>query len=121
MQKKVNPRRYFLAIFTCRACNLKPHGTTGKGQRKMIRWEHADKIQSIDALMASTPESMLIRKQTLAHPFGTIKSWMGLTHFITRRFKNISTEMNLHVLAYNLTRMIKIKGTQGLICAMQTQ
>jgi len=75
----------------------------------------------METLMASTPDSMLIRKQTVEHPFGTIKSWMGSTHFLTRRFKNVSTEMNLHVLAYNLTRMIKIKGTQGLICAMQTQ
>ena len=120
-EKKMNLRRYFLDIFTCRACNLKPQCTTGKGQRKIIRWEHEDKIESMEALMASTPDSMLIRKQTVEHPFGTIKSWMGSTHFLTRRFKNVSTEMNLHVLAYNLTRMIKIKGTQGLICAMQTQ
>ncbi len=120
-EKKMNLKRYFLDIFTCRACNLKPQCTTGKGQRKIIRWEHEDKIESMEALMASTPDSMLIRKQTVEHPFGTIKSWMGSTHFLTRRFKNVSTEMNLHVLAYNLTRMIKIKGAQGLICAMQTQ
>ena len=118
-EKKMNLKRYFLDIFTCRACNLKPQCTTGKGQRKIIRWEHEDKIESMEALMASTPDSMLIRKQTVEHPFGTIKSWMGSTHFLTRRFKNVSTEMNLHVLAYNLTRMIKIKGTQGLISAMQ--
>ena len=120
-EKKMNLKRYFLDIFTCRACNLKPQCTTGKGKRKIIRWEHEDKIESMEALMASTPDSMLIRKQTVEHQFGTIKSWMGSTHFLTRHFKNVSTEMNLHVLAYNLTRMIKIKGTQGLICAMQTQ
>ncbi len=70
--------------------------------------------------MASMPNSMLIRKQTVEHPFGTIKSWMGATHFLTRRFNNVSTEMNLHVLAYNLLRMIKIKGVHDLIGAMQT-
>ncbi len=70
--------------------------------------------------MASMPNSMLIRKQTVEHPFGTIKSWMGATHFLTRRFNNVSTEMNLHVLAYNLSRMIKIKGVHDLIGAMQT-
>ena len=85
------------------------------------RWEHEDKIESMEALMASAPNSMLIRKQTVEHPFGTINSWMGSTHFLTRRFENVSTEMNLHVLAYNLTRMIKIKGAQRLICEMQAQ
>ena len=75
----------------------------------------------MDELMASIPDSMLIRKQSVEHPFGTIKSWMGATHFLTRGFKNVSTEMNLHVLAYNLTRMIKIIGVQALIRAMQAR
>ncbi|NOQ89468.1 MAG: transposase [Gammaproteobacteria bacterium] len=114
-------KRYFLDVFTCRACNLKPQCTRSKQLRRIGRWEHEDKIESMEALMASTPNSMLIRKQTVEHPFGTIKSWMGSTHFLTRHFKNVSTEMNLHVLAYNLTRMIKIKGAQRLICEMQAQ
>ncbi len=114
-------KRYFLDVFTCRACNLKLQCTRSKQLRRIARWEHADKIENMEALMASIPNSMLIRKQTVEHPFGTIKSWMGSTHFLTRRFKNVSTEMNLHVLAYNLTRMIKIKGAQWLICEMQAQ
>ena len=121
VDKGLTMKRYFLDVFTCRACSLKPQCTKSKQQRRIARWEHEDKIENMEALMASTPDSMLIRKQTVEHPFGTIKSWMGSTHFLTRRFKNVSTEMNLHVLAYNLTRMIKIKGAQQLICEMRAQ
>jgi len=64
---------------------------------------------------------MLIRKQTVEHPFGTIKFWMGATHLLTRGFKGVSTEMNFHVLAYNLKRMISIFGVSGLIKEMMTQ
>jgi hypothetical protein len=73
----------------------------------------------MDELMTSMPDSMLIRKQTVEHPFGTIKSWMGSTHFLTKRLQNVSTEMNLHVLAYNLRRMISILGPDNLIAAMR--
>ena len=68
--------------------------------------------------MASMPDSMMIRKQTVEHPYGTIKSWMGATHFLTRQLKNVSTEMSLHVLAYNLKRMMSIFGEVELIAAM---
>ena len=86
----------------------------------MSRWVHQDSLDQMDAIKQSLPESMLIRKQTVEHPFGTIKSWMGATHFLTRGFGNVRTEMNLHVLAYNLKRMISIFGTLELIRAMQT-
>jgi transposase len=73
----------------------------------------------MDELMKAMPESMLIRKQTVEHPFGTIKSWMGSTHFLTKRLPNVSTEMSLHVLAYNLKRMMSILGPGNLIAAMR--
>ncbi|KPV98316.1 hypothetical protein AN214_00077 [Pseudoalteromonas sp. P1-9] len=66
------------------------------------------------ARLDDAPDTPVIRKQTVEHPFGTIKMWMGATHFLTRQFKNVSTEMNLHVLAYNMKRMISIMGVQGL-------
>jgi hypothetical protein len=69
----------------------------------------------MDEIMTSMPDSMLIRKQTVEHPFGTIKSWMGSTHFLTKRLPNVSTEMSLHVLAYNLRRMMSILGPEKLI------
>ena len=73
----------------------------------------------MNKLMKKRPDLMLIRKQTVEHPFGTIKCWMGMTHLLTRRFKNVRTEMNLHVLAYNFKRMLKIMGNQGLMNAIK--
>jgi hypothetical protein len=62
---------------------------------------------------------MQIRKQTVQHPFGTIKSWTGSTHFQTKMLKRVSTEMNLYVLAYNLKRMVNIIGVGPLTTAMR--
>jgi len=118
VEKGLTIKRYFLDIMTCRACSLKPQCTKGKGQRRIARWEHQDRIDRMDKLLASMPDSMLIRKQTVEHPFGTIKSWMGATHFLTRRLKNVSAEMSLHVLAYNLRRTMSILGQDKLIAAM---
>ncbi|MCP4433194.1 MAG: IS1182 family transposase [Gammaproteobacteria bacterium] len=111
-------KRYFLDVPTCRACELKPQCSNSKEPRRIARWEHQDRLDEMDALMVSMPDSMLIRKQTVEHPFGTIKCWMGATRFLTRRLKNVSTEMSLHVLAYNLRRMISILGPDKLITAM---
>jgi len=72
-------------------------------------------------LLESKPDSMIIRKQTVEHPFGTIKLWMGATHLLTRRFKGVSIEMDLHVLAYNMKRMISIFGVSGLIKALMAK
>jgi transposase len=66
------------------------------------------------------PEAMLVRRQTVEHPYGTIKAWMGSTHFLTRTLKRVSTEMSLHVLAYNLKRMIAIFGAGPLMAAIRT-
>jgi len=121
VEKGLTMKRYMLDVMTCRACNLKPQCSNSNSPRRMARWEHQGKLDHMHDLMTSMPDSMLIRKQTVEHPFGTIKSWMGSTHFLTRRFKNVSTEMNLHVLAYNLKRVIQIMGVKSLIGAMQVQ
>ena len=65
------------------------------------------------------PERMRVRRETVEHPFGTIKSWMGSTHFQMRTLKHVSTEMSLHVLAYNLKRAMRVLGIGPLIQAMQ--
>jgi hypothetical protein len=114
-------RKYWAGNETCRACTLKPQCSNSKQPRRMSRWLHQNSLDQMDAVKQSLPDSMLIRKQTVEHPFGTIKSWMGATHFLTRGFENVRTEMDLHVLAYNLKRMISIFGTQELIRAMQTR
>jgi len=61
------------------------------------------------------PDAMRIRRQTVEHPFGTIKAWMGASHFLTRGLKRVSAEMSLHVLAYNLKRMISSLGVRPLL------
>jgi len=121
VEKGLTMKRYMLDVMTCRACSLKSQCSNSNSPRRMARWEHQGRLDRMTDLMTSMPDSMLIRKQTVEHPFGTIKSWMGSTHFLTRRFKNVSTEMNLYVLAYNLKRVIQIMGVKSLIGAMQVQ
>lgn len=119
IERGMSLKRYFTDIMTCRACSLKSQCTKSTVQRRIVRWEHQHIIDDMEQRLRDKPDTMLIRKQTVEHPFGTIKCWMGATHFLTRRFKNVRTEMNLHVFAYNFKRMISIMGYQGLISAMK--
>ena len=86
----------------------------------MSRWEHETTVEAAEARLAKRPDMMSIRRATVEHPFGTVKAWMGSTHFLTRTLDRVSTEMSLHVLAYNLKRMMSILGVRGLINAIQT-
>lgn len=67
--------------------------------------------------LSKSPEMMRVRKLTVEHPFGTLKQWMGATHFLIRKLAGVSVEMSLNVLAYNLKRVMKIIGTNGLMKA----
>ena len=71
------------------------------------------------ARLAAYPDAMRIRRSVAEHPFGTLKAWMGANHFLTRTLANVSTEMSLHVLAYNLKRMLQIFGAVPLMEAMR--
>ena len=73
----------------------------------------------MQARLDQAPEMMRIRRQTVEHPFGTIKAWMGATHFLTRTIGRVSTEMSLHVLAYNMKRVIKLLGSEAVMKAMR--
>jgi transposase len=111
---------YFNHI-ACKNCLIRAKCTTSKREpRRMRRWMHETDIEAMQARLDAAPDTPLIRKQTVEHPFGTIKMWMGATHFLMKRKKNVSTEMSLHVLAYNLKRMMSIMGTTGLMEAMMT-
>ncbi len=103
----------------CPACPMKSQCTTAK-YRRITRWEHEAVIEALEARMDREPERMRTRRETAEHPFGTIKDWAGPQHFKTRTLKGVSTEMSLHVLAYNLKRVISMFGVQGLILKMQT-
>ena len=85
----------------------------------MRRWEHEDVLERVQKRLDDDPSKVSLRSRTVEHPFGTIKAWMGATHFKMRRMENVATEMALHVLAYNITRVIAILGVPKLIAAMK--
>ena len=82
------------------------------------RWQHEGVLDRMQARLERMPEAMTIRRQTVEHPFGTIKAWMGSTHFLMKTLEKVKTEMSLHVLAYNLKRMINILGVAPLLKAL---
>ena len=102
----------------CGNCYLKPQWTTGK-HRCVARWGHEPVLEDHEQRMDKNPTMVQLRKQTVEHPFGTIKSWMGMHHFKTRTLQRVSTEMSLHVLAYNITRLINILGVKPLIKSIE--
>ena len=114
--KGLTLHRYWTSV--CGQCEIKPQCTTGK-ERRMSRWEHEDVLDAVHARMERNPGMMQQRKATVKHPFGTLKAWMGSTHFLTKTLDRVSTEMSLHVLAYNLKRAMNIVGTKPLIEAIQ--
>ncbi len=99
------------------ASTIKKHCTTGK-ERRIRRWEHEEVLEAVQRRLDENPQAMRRRRETVEHPFGTIKARMGATHFLMKRLKNVRTEMALSVLAYNLTRVINIIGIRPLIQAM---
>jgi transposase len=102
---------------TCQSCALRERCTTGK-ERRITRWEYEHVLEAVQQRLDEHPEMMRRRRETVEHPFGTIKSWMGSTHFQMKTLPRVRTEMALHVLAYNLKRVINIIGIAPLIAAM---
>ncbi len=101
----------------CPQCKLKEQCTTSK-YRRIARWEHEDVLERMQERLDRTPEASRLRRQTVEHPYGTLKAWMGATHFLTKTLPRVSTEMSLHVLAYNLKRMMQILGPMPLMKVM---
>jgi hypothetical protein len=102
----------------CQSCAIKHSCTTAK-ERLISRWEHEHVLESVQRRLDEHPEKMRQRRETVEHPFGTIKARMGATHFLTKTLPQVATEMALHVLAYNLTRAMNIIGVQPLLAAMR--
>jgi len=109
-------RRYWTNA--CQSCAIKPQCTTGK-ERRITRWEHEHVVEAVQRRLDEHPEKMRQRRETVEHPFGTIKARMGATHFLLKTLPRVASEMALHVLAYNLTRVMNIIGIQPLIAAIQ--
>jgi hypothetical protein len=108
--------RHLSACFTC---PLRPQCTPTK-LRLIKRWENEGVLDKMQTRLDRMPDAMGVRRQTVEHPFGTLKAWMGATHFLTRTVDKVRTEMSLHVLAYNLKRMIRIFGVGPLMAAIRT-
>jgi transposase len=83
--------------------------TTGE-YRRITRWKHEAVLEAMQERLDRAPDSMRVRRRTVEHPFGTLKMWMGATHFLTKTLPRVSTEMSLHVLAYNIKRVMQILG-----------
>ena len=103
---------------SCPSCALRSKCTSSK-YRRVSRWEHESVVDAVEARLDREPERMRSRREVVEHPFGTLKCWMGYTHFQMRTLKHVSTEMSLHVLAYNLKRMINIMGARPLMEAIR--
>ena len=102
----------------CPRCPIKSQCTPSP-YRRVTRWEHEQVLDDMQRRLERTPEASRLRRQTVEHPFGTLKAWMGSTHFLTKTLPRVRTEMSLHVLAYNLKRMLQIFGTQMLVAFMK--
>lgn len=103
----------------CPRCPMKERCTTSQF-RRIRRWEHEAVMDTVQQRLEREPDAMKVRRRTIEHVFGTLKHWMGSTHFLMRRLVNVGTEMSLHVLAYNLKRVMRILGIAPLIQAMKT-
>jgi Transposase DDE domain len=111
---------HYRNLIACLTCVLKPRCTPDKQVKRLKRWEHEGVLDKMQARLDHMPEAMTIRRQTVEHPFGTLKAWMGATHFLTRTLEKVKTEMSLQVLAYNMKRMINIFGVNRLMQAIAT-
>ncbi len=110
-------RRYWTNA--CQTCAIKHRCTTGK-QRRITRWQHEHVLEAVEKRLDEHPDQMRQRRETAEHPFGTIKSWRGATHFQMKTLKRVRSDMALHVLGYNLKRFMNIMGIDPLIAAMKT-
>jgi len=115
VERGVKLHRYWSS--NCQRCAIKKKCTPST-ERRIARWEHEAVLEAMQARLDHAPDSMRIRRQTVEHPFGTLKLWMGSAHFLTKTLDRVSTEMGLHVLAYNLKRVMKILGNRALMEAM---
>ena len=101
----------------CADCPIKAQCTTG-AERRIKRWEHEHVLEAVQQRLDGNPAAMRVRRETAEHPFGTLKARMGATHFLMKTLPKVASEMALHVLAYNFTRVMNIVGIKPLMAAI---
>jgi transposase len=112
----MNISAYWTSV--CQQCSLKAQCTIGK-ERRVRRWEYEAVLERVQQRLDRKPDAMTLRRRTVEHVFGTLKHWMGWTHFLTKTLEHVSTEMSLQVLAYNLKRVMRILGIGQMIQVMR--
>jgi transposase len=116
VEKGMTLHRYWSSA--CPQCPIKS-ACTPSDYRRIARWEHEEVLERMQKRLDRMPQAGRLRRCTVEHTFGTLKAWMGATHFLTKTLPKVKTEISLHVLAYNLKRMIQIFGVPRLIAAIQ--
>jgi len=116
VEKGLTLHRYWSSA--CPRCPLKARCTPGD-YRRVTRWEHEAILETMQRRLDRQPQAMTLRRRTIEHVFGTLKHWMGSTHFLTRGLEHVGTEMALHALAYNFKRVIKLLGMARTMRAMR--
>ena len=116
VEKGLTIHKYWTSA--CPQCPLKAQCTPAP-YRRVTRWEHEDVLDTMQARLDRMPQASRLRRQTAEHPFATLKAWMGSSHFLTKTLPKVRTEMSLHVLAYNMKRMMTIFGVKSLLQAMR--
>jgi transposase len=116
VEKGMTNHRYWSS--NCQGCSLKEKCTPSPN-RRVTRWEHQTVLDDMQTRLEQSPDAMRIRRSTVEHPYGTIKAWMGSTHFLTKGLERVKTEMSLHVLAYNLKRLMALLGTAAIMDAIR--
>ncbi|QLA80307.1 IS1182 family transposase [Acidovorax sp. JMULE5] len=116
LEKGLNLSVYWSSA--CPKCPLKSKCTTSSN-RRIRRWEHEDVLERVQQRLDGNPEAMTLRRSTVEHVFGTLKHWMGSIHFLMKTLKHVGTEMSLHVLAYNLKRVMSVMGIAQMMLAMR--
>lgn len=102
---------------SCPRCPMKAKCTSAS-YRRVTRWEHEHVLETMQMLLDARPQAPVVRRQTVEHVFGTLKAWLGTTPLLTKTLPKVRTEISLAVLAYNMKRMIKIMGAQGMLRAI---
>jgi transposase len=116
VEKGMKLNRYWSS--NCKSCYLKDK-CTPSAQRRVSRWEHQDVLDEMQRRLEQSADAMRIRRSSVEHPYGTIKAWMGATHFLTKGLERVATEMSLHVLAYNFRRLMAVLGVTGMMAAIR--
>jgi transposase len=102
----------------CKDCALKPRCTRNQNNRTITREDHEHLMEAMAERMQAQPEKFKLRKQLAEHPFGTIKRWMGYTHFLLKGLVKVRTEWSLITLAYNLKRVLNLVSFEKLMAAV---